>query len=79
MQKKESIMVVLCEFKIPSLGMTFRHDEARNSYPRDGIFSLHRTTIKDSYIIINRKFLLVISFYSYQLFKFQRPGKQWKL
>ena len=42
MQEKESIMVVRCELKIPSLGMP-------NSYPRDGFVNPHLTTIKDSY------------------------------
>ena len=56
MQKKESIMVVRCELKIPSLGMTIRHHEASlvmpNSYPRDRTFNRHLTTIKDSYILM---------------------------
>ena len=46
-------MVVRCELKIPSLGITVRHHSASlvmpNSYPRDGIFNPHLTTIKDSY------------------------------
>ena len=46
MQEKESIMVVRCELKIPSLGMTVRHHSAS----RDGIFNSHVTAIKDSYI-----------------------------
>ena len=54
MQEKESIMVVQCELKILSLGITVRHHSASfvmpNSYPRDGIFNLHQTTIMDSYI-----------------------------
>ena len=37
----------------PSLRITVRHHEAclvmPNSYPDDGIFNLHFTTIKDSY------------------------------
>ena len=49
MQEKESIMVVRCELKIPSLGITVRHHSASlvmpNSYPRDGIFNLQLTTI----------------------------------
>ena len=40
--RKESIIVLRCELKIPSLLMP-------NSYPRDGIFNPHLTTIKDSY------------------------------
>ena len=53
MQEKESIMVVRCELKIPSLGITVRHHSASpvmpNSYPRDGIFNQYLTSIKDSY------------------------------
>ena len=53
MQEKESIMVVRYGLKIPSLGITVRHQSASlmipNSYPHDGIFSPHLTTIKDSY------------------------------
>ena len=55
MQEKESVMVVRCELKIPSLGITGRHHWASlvmpNSYPRDGIFNPHLTTTKDSYIL----------------------------
>ena len=55
MQEKESIMVVQCELKILSLGITVWHHSASlemtNSYPNDGIFNLHLTTIKESYII----------------------------
>ena len=54
MQEKESVMVVQCELKIPSLEITIRHHSASvvmpNSYNRDGIFNLHLTTSKDSYI-----------------------------
>ena len=53
MQEKESVMVVRCELKIPSLGMTVRYNSASlvmpTSYPRDGIFNPHLKTIKDSY------------------------------
>ena len=46
-------MVVRCELKIPSLGITVRHHSAclvmPNSYPRDGIFNTHPTTNKASY------------------------------
>ena len=53
MQEKESIMAVRCELKILSLGVTVRHHSASlvmpNSYPPDGIFNPHLTTIKDSY------------------------------
>ena len=53
MQEKESIMIVRCRLKIPSLGITALHHLASlmmaDSYPRDGIFNLQRTTIKDSY------------------------------
>ena len=52
-QEKESIIVLRCELKIPSLGITVRHQSASlvmpNSYPRDGIFSQHLTIIKDPY------------------------------
>ena len=44
-------MVVRCEMKIPSLGITVRHHEAPNSYHHDGIFNPNLTTIKDSYIV----------------------------
>ena len=54
MQEKESIMVVRCELKIPSIGITVRHHSASlvmpNNYPRDGIFNPLFTNIKDSYI-----------------------------
>ena len=54
MQEKESIMVIRCELKIQSLRITVRHHSVSlmmpNSYPRDGIFNPHLTTIiKDSY------------------------------
>ena len=53
MQEKESIMVVRCELKISSLGITAPHHLTSlvmpNSYPRDGTFNPHLTTIKDSY------------------------------
>ena len=55
MQEKESVMVVRCKLKIPSLRITVLHHSPSllmsNSYPRDGIFNLHLTTIKDSYIL----------------------------
>ena len=51
MQEKESILAVRSELKILSLGITVRHNEA-NSYPRDGIFNPHLTTIKESYITV---------------------------
>ena len=51
--RNSSIMVVRCEFKILSLGITVRHLSANlvilNSYARDGIYNLHLTTIKDSF------------------------------
>ena len=57
MRKIESVIVVRCEFKIPSLGITVRHHSASlvmpNSYPRDGIFNPNLTTIKDSYILVS--------------------------
>ena len=44
-------MVVRCKLKIPSLRISVRHHEAQpNSYPNDGIFNPHPTTLKDSYI-----------------------------
>ena len=53
MQEQESIMIVRCELRIPSLGITVRHHSASlvmpSSYPRDRIYNLHLTTIKDSY------------------------------
>ena len=55
MQEKESIMVV----RILSLGITVRHHLANlvmpNSYPRDEIFNLHLSTIKDSYNLVCKK------------------------
>ena len=44
-------MVVRCELKIPSLGITVRHHSAGlvNSYPRAGIFNPHLKSINDSY------------------------------
>ena len=43
------------QLKIPSLGITIRHHSASlvmpNSYPRDGIFNTHLTTIKVSYML----------------------------
>ena len=50
MQEKESIMVVRCEMKILSLRITASL-MMPNSYPNDGIFNPHLTTIKDSYIL----------------------------
>ena len=55
MQETESMLslVVRCELKIPSLGITVPHQSASlmmpNSYPCDGIFNPHLTTIIDSY------------------------------
>ena len=52
MQEKESIIVARCELKILSLRITVRHSASLvmpNSYPRDGIFNSHLSTIKDSY------------------------------
>ena len=55
MQETESIMVVRCELKIPSFGVTVQHHsvslEMLNSYHSGRIFNLHLTTIKDSYIL----------------------------
>ena len=48
-KKKNLIMVVRCEMKIPSLRKTVRHHSTSfvtpNSYPHDGIFNPHLTTI----------------------------------
>ena len=61
MQEKKSVIVVQCELKIKSLGITVRYHSAShvmsNSYPHDRIFNLHLTTIKDSYITC-RKFVI---------------------
>ena len=68
MQEKASIMVVRCEMKIPSLGITvcLWHHSAylvmSNSYPRDAIFSLHLTTIKDSYSLELPLLLMYVMF-----------------
>ena len=55
MQEKESIMALLCELKILSLGIIVWHHLASlvmpNSYLCDGIYNLYLTTIKDSYIL----------------------------
>ena len=52
MQDKRSLMAVRCELKFMSLFITVWHRLASlvmpNSYPRDGIFNLHLTTINDS-------------------------------
>ena len=52
-QEKESIIVVRCGLKILSLRITVWYHLASlvmpNSYPHDGIFNPHLTTIKDSY------------------------------
>ena len=57
MQEKESIMVVRCELKIPSLRITVRHHSASlvmlNSYPHDRIFNQHLTIIKISYTLFD--------------------------
>ena len=66
MKEKESVMIVRCEPKIQSLGITFRHHSASlvmpNSYPRDGIFNPHLTTIKVSYILFRVKTTGIKSF-----------------
>ena len=53
MQEKESIMVVWCKLKVPSLRITVRHHSASlailNSYRRDIIFNPQLTAIKNSY------------------------------
>ena len=54
MQEKDSIMVVWCKLKVPSLGITVRHHSASlatlNSYRRDRIFNPQLTAIKNTYI-----------------------------
>ena len=56
MPEEESVMVVPCELKIPSLGITVRRHSASlvmpNSCPRDGIFNPQITTITDPYIYL---------------------------
>ena len=53
MQEKESIMVVWCKLKVPSLRITVQQDSASlailNSYCRDRIFNRQLTAIKNSY------------------------------
>ena len=62
MQDKESIMPVPCKLKILSLGITVGHHSTSllmpNSYPRDGIFNTHLTTIKDSYKLASKGLIL---------------------
>ena len=57
MQEKESIMVVRCELKLPSLRITVRHHSASlvmpNSYPHDRIFNQDLTIIKISYTLFD--------------------------
>ena len=54
MQEKESIMLVRCELKIPSLGITVRHHEANrlmpNSYPHDRIMVNFAITERNIYL-----------------------------
>ena len=51
MQEKGSLMFVGCRLKILSLWITVQHQSASwIVVPTDGIFSLHLTTVKDSYI-----------------------------
>ena len=63
MQETESIMAVWCKLKILSLRITVQLHSASlmmpNSYPRDGIFNPHLTTIKASYSL---EYLTRISF-----------------
>ena len=58
MQEKESIIVVWCRLKVPSLRITVRHHSASlamlNSYRRDRIFNPQLTAIKNSYNIIKK-------------------------
>ena len=53
MQEKESIIVVWCKLKVPSLRITGRHHAASlamlNSYRRDRIFNPQLTAINYSY------------------------------
>ena len=53
MQEKKSLIVVRCGLKVLSLGISVLPHSASlmmpNSYPRDGIFNPHLTTVKDSY------------------------------
>ena len=68
-QKAESTMVVRCELKIPSLGITVRNHSASlvipNTYPRDGNVNPHLTAIKDSYSLsgarLRSSFLPILS------------------
>ena len=57
MQEKESIMVVWCKLKVPSLRITVQHHSASlamlNSYRRDRIFNSQLTAIKNSYNKVN--------------------------
>ena len=68
MQEKESAMVARCELKIPSLGITVRQHLASlvmpNGYTRGGIFNLHLTTIKESYIVTHFRQVNVCSVFS---------------
>ena len=68
MQEKESIMVVRCGLKITSHRIIVRHHSASlvmpNSYPHDGIFNPHHTTIKDSYSLFD----LIMLFWCINLF-----------
>ena len=55
MQEKESVMVVWCRKKNPSLGITVWHHSAKprdaKQCPSDGFFYPHLTLVKDSFII----------------------------
>ena len=57
MQEKESIMVVWCKLKVPSLRKSIRHHSASlamlNNYGRDRIFNPQLTAIKNSYNKVN--------------------------
>ena len=61
MQEKESITVVRCELKIPSLGITVQHHKASlvmpNIYPGKGIFNPQVTIMKDYLVRERLKFL----------------------
>ena len=53
MQEKETIMIVWCKLKVPSLRITVQHHSASlamlNSYRRDRIFNLQLTATKNFY------------------------------
>ena len=70
MPEKESIMVVRCELKIPSLGITVGHHSASlvmpNSYPGDRIFNQHLSQPLYSYSTIGWASDRLIGMYTVQ-------------